>query len=114
MARKEKTLDFGHMSVKVHEPTVQQVRNILTREDLVLDPVGFFKGTSEIPTDILELFTDLTQATVVKLSLSELEQVIEEVQTMMRPFSEILKKLGVAVGFLGGMTGKPSTGRPSP
>jgi hypothetical protein len=106
MPRKEKTLDFGHLSVKVHEPTVEQIRNLISREDLNIDAMGFLTGRTELPTDFIELLTDLSQETLKKLTLSELREVLAEAKEMLRPFFEILQLLGEAGGFLGGMRGQ--------
>ena len=107
--RKEKTKDFGHVSIKVHEPTVEQVRELLSREDLVFDPVGFFSGTSEIPTDLLALFTDASPLIVQKLTLSELAEVVDEVENLLVPFFEIIKKFSVLAGSLPGPQSNDST-----
>jgi hypothetical protein len=98
--RQEKTIDLGHISIKVHEPTVEQVRGLLSREDLTFDPVGFFAGTSEIPTDLLALFTDASPSVIPKLTLSELAEVVAEVEKLLAPFFEIIKKFSVLAGSL--------------
>ena len=106
--RQEKTIDFGHMTVKVHEPTVEQIRNLLGRDDVAIDPIGFFTGKSEISPDVLALVTDLTPAGVAKLYGSELKQILEEASQMLRPFFDVLEMLGTAAGYLGGMQGEAS------
>lgn len=107
--RKEKTLDFGHMSVRIHEPTVEQVRNFLSREDFDFKPVDFMTGTAEMPSDLLSLLSDLSPESVKKLTLSELKEAMEVAGEMLRPFLDIINMLGLTAGYLAGDSGNSST-----
>ncbi|MFA5706167.1 MAG: hypothetical protein WDA41_07415 [Candidatus Neomarinimicrobiota bacterium] len=107
--RKEKTLDFGHLSIKIHEPTVEQVRGLLSRGDLTIDPAGFFSGSAEIPTDVLALFTDASPSVIPKLTLSELAEIVAEVEKLLAPFFEVLKKFSILAGSLADPKSNEST-----
>ena len=112
--RKEKSIDFGHTSLKVFEPTVEQVRNFLAREDIPFDFVAFMTGGGEIPSEIYSLVTDAKPEQLKALYLSEFKQFLEEAKGMLRPFWESLELLGGAAGFLGGMKESDSKKRSAP
>lgn len=101
--RLEKAIDLGSTVVRVHEPTVGQIRNLLALESLTFDPIGFMAGTTEIPTEVLELVTDLSSEKLKQLTLSEFGQVLEGAREMLRPFYEIIGTLMEAVGYLQGI-----------
>lgn len=101
--RLEKTIDLGSTVVRVHEPTVGQIRNLLTLESLSFDPIGFLAGTAEIPVEVLELVTDLSSEKLKQLTLSEFGQILEGAREMLRPFSEIMGTLMEAAGYLQGL-----------
>jgi hypothetical protein len=107
--RIERAIDLGSTVVRVHEPTIGQIRNLLTREHLSFDPMGFMAGTSEIPTEIFELVTDLSSEKLKKLTLSEFGQVLEGAREMLSPFFVILEQLMEAAGYLRGMRRDTST-----
>jgi hypothetical protein len=98
--RKEKTLDFGHTTVTVHEPTVGQVRNLLGRDDLDFQPIEYLSGAAEISPDLLLMVTDLTPETLKSLTLSELQETMEAAGEMLRPFFAIAEMLGTVAGYL--------------
>ncbi|MHC1745348.1 MAG: hypothetical protein AB9873_20285 [Syntrophobacteraceae bacterium] len=107
--RLEKTVDLGSTVIRVHEPTVGQIRNLLTLENLSFDPMGFMAGRSEIPTEILELVTDLSSEKLKQLTLSEFGQVLEGAREMLRPFFSIMDQLMEAAGLLRGFNQDDST-----
>lgn len=107
--RLEKTIDLGSTVVRVHEPTVGQIRNLLTLDSLSFDPIGFMAGTAEIPVEVLELVTDLSSEKLKQLTLSEFGQVLEGAREMLRPFSEIMGTLMEAAGYLQGLRQTDST-----
>lgn len=107
--RREKTLDFGHMTVTVHEPTVGQVRNFLGRDDLDFRPLEYLSGAAEISPDLLLMVTDLTPERLQSLTLSELQETMEVAGDMLRPFFAIAEMLGTVVGYLSGIKEKSST-----
>ncbi len=98
--RLERTIDLGSTVVRIHEPTIGQVRNLLMLEDLSFDPMGFMAGRTEIPVEILELVTDLSWEKLNQLTLSEFGQVLEGAREMLRPFFEIMGQLMEAAGYL--------------
>ena len=108
--RKEKTLEFGHLSLRVHEPTMEGIRNILGREDVVFDPLLFLSGGCEIPADMVSMFTDATQETLKQLTLSEFAEVLSSIRELLSPFLSILEMLGALNGYLRGMRDTISTG----
>lgn len=107
--RIEKTIDLGSTAVRVREITVGQMRNLLALEDLSLDVMGFLSGKQEIPTELLNLFTDLKPERLESLTFSELSQVIVGVREVNAGFFEVLEALGLAQGLLAGLREKPST-----
>ena len=109
--RKEKTLEFGHVSIRVHEPTMEGIRNILGREDVVFDPLLFLCGGCEIPADMVSMFTNATPDTLKQLTLSEFAEVLTAIRELLSPFLEILEMLGAVNGYLRGMRETISTGR---
>lgn len=109
--RKEKTLEFGHISIRVHEPTMEGIRNVLGREDVVFDPLLFLAGGCEIPADMVSMFVDGPPETIKQLTLSEFAEVLTAIQELLSPFLEILEMLGAVNGYLRGMRERISTGQ---
>lgn len=108
--RLEKAIDLGSTVIRVHEPTIGQIRNLLMLDDLSFDPMGFMAGKTEMPSAVLELVTDLSSEKLKQLTLSELVQVLEGAREMLRPFFVILEQLMEAAGYLRGMQPDTSTG----
>ena len=107
--RLEKTIDLRSTVVRVHEPTVGQIRNLIALENLSFDPIGFMAGTAEIPVEVLELVTDLSSEKLKQLTLSEFGQVLEGAREMLRPFYVIINTLMEAAGYLQGLRQTDST-----
>jgi len=101
--RKEKTLEFDATSIRVHEPTVEAIRNLFSREDLHFDPLGFLMGRCEMPADVVSLFIDGPHEKLKQLTLSEFKEVLDAIRELLSPFLEILEMLGAASGYLRGM-----------
>lgn len=108
--RKEKTLEFGHMAIRVHEPTMEGIRNILGREDVAFDPLLFLSGGCEIPSDLVAMFTEASHETLKQLTLSEFAEVLNAIRELLSPFLEILEMLGAVSGYLRGIRSEISTG----
>lgn len=112
--RLEKTIDVGSTVVRVHEPTIGQIRNLLMQEDLSFDPMGFMSGRAEMPSRVLELVTDLSSEKLKQLTLSEFVQVLEGAREMLLPFFSILEQLMEAEGYLRGIRQSGSTQSAAP
>lgn len=108
--RKEKVLELGSLRIRVHEPTIEGIRNVLSREDIDFDPLGYLSGHCEIPADLIFLFTDSPAETLKQLTLSEFEEVLVAIRELLSPFLQILEMLGAASGYLQGMHEGTSTG----
>ena len=109
--RKEKTLELGSISIRVHEPTMEGIRNILGREDVVFDPLLFLSGGCEIPADMISMFMDGPPETLKQLTLSEFAEVLVAIRELLSPFLEILEMLGAVNGYLQGIRNEISTGQ---
>lgn len=109
--RKEKTLEFGHVSIRVHEPTMEGIRNILGREDVVFDPLLFLSGGCELPADLIAMFVDGPPETLKQLTLSEFAEVLAAIRELLSPFLEILEMLGAVSGYLRGVREEISKGQ---
>lgn len=109
--RKEKTLEFGHITLRVHEPTMEGIRGILGRDDVQFDPLSFLAGASDLPRDLVAMFTDAAPETLKQLTLSEFKEVLDAIREMLSPFLEILELLGAVSGYLQGVREATSTGR---
>lgn len=109
--RKEKTLDFGHMTLRVYEPTMGGIRSILGREDVHFDPLLFLSGGCALPVDLVGLFTDASLDSLNQLTLSEFKEALDAIREMLSPFLEILELLGAVSGYLRGVQEATSTGR---
>jgi len=107
--RKEKTLELGTMSMRIHEPTIEGIRNVLSRDDLTFDPVGFLNGKSQIPADLIALFIDHAPDTIKQLTLSEFKEVLDTIRELLSPFLDILEMLGAVNGYLRGMQEEASS-----
>ena len=107
--RIEKLLELGAYKIRVHEPTIEGIRNVLSREDINFDPLGYLSGHCEIPADLIMLFTDAPPETLKQLTLSEFEEVLGAIRELLSPFLQILEMLGAASGYLQGMHAGIST-----
>lgn len=107
--RKEKTLDFQHLTMRIHEPTIEKIRGMLSRNDLSFDPVGYLSGKCEMPADLIGLFTDASPDAIKQLTLSEFKEVLDAIRELLSPFLEILEILGAVSGYLRGMREEIST-----
>lgn len=107
--RKERTLDFQHVTIRVHEPTMEKIRSILSQDRLSFDPVGYLSGRCEIPADLVGLFTDASPEAIKQLTLSEFKEVLDAIRELLAPFLEILEMLGTVSGYLRGMHEEIST-----
>jgi len=104
--RREKVIDLGNgLSVRVTEITVGQYRNLLRRPegDLSFEVMAFLRGDQEIPVDVLDLFTDLTNERIRTMTFSEFRQVLDGIKEVNCDFFGVLTDLGAAAGILGGM-----------
>lgn len=108
--RREKILELGSFRIRVHEPTIEGIRNVLSREDMDFDPLGYLSGHCEIPADLVFLFTDAPGETLKQLTLSEFEEVLAAIRELLSPFLQILEMLGAASGYLRGVQRETSTG----
>lgn len=107
--RLEKTIDLGSTVIRVHEPTIGQIRNLLMLEDLSFDPMGFMAGQADLPVEVLELVSDLSSDKLKQLTLSEFKTVLEGAREMLRPFFEIMDLLMEGAGLLRGLRQTDST-----
>lgn len=101
--RREQTLEFGHITLRVHEPTMEGIRSILGRDDVQFDPLSFLAGTSEIHQDLILMFTDASPETLKQLTLSEFMAVLDAIKDLLSPFLQILELLGAVAGYLQGV-----------
>jgi len=109
MPRREKTLDFGHMSVRVNELTVDQVINLMRGSGIDFDPMLWLSGQQEFPHDLASLFADLPPASIGKLSFSELKEIIEAVKEVNQDLFFVVMQLAELAGTLKGMSENESS-----
>lgn len=108
MPRREKTLDFGHLSVRVSELTVDQVINQMRESGIDFDPMLWLSGQKEFPQELASLFTDLSPTSIGKLTFSELKEIIEAVKEVNQDFFFVVMQLAELAGALKGMSGNES------
>lgn len=112
--RIEKTVDLGHMQVRVTEITIGQLRNLLASEIADFNTMEWITGRGTLPADIIGAFTDLTAEMILKLTFSELQAVIEAVQEVNAAFFFVVEKLGMVEGFILEMRERASSGSQQP
>lgn len=112
--RLEKTVDLGHMQVRVKEITVGELRNLLIHSPNGFNAMDWVVGRAALPADLLSAFTDLTADSVERLTFSEMKQIMEGVQEVNAAFFFVVEKLGMVEGFILEMRARASSGSQQP
>jgi hypothetical protein len=101
--RLEKTVDLGHMQVRVTEITVGALRNLISQDIPGFNAMDWIAGRSALPADLISAFTDLSSDALQSMTFSEIQAIIEVVQEVNGSFFFVLEKLGLLAGLIEGM-----------
>ena len=107
--RREKIIDLGHLTVRVKELTVGELRNLLKNEDLVIDIPEFLRGNSGLPPEIVEVFCDLKREQIEALTFSEVKAIINGIKEVNSDFFDVIEMLGTFAGMLEGARHRKSS-----